>query len=84
MIVFLVILAVLITFEQIKSYTELNLCYCSLQKSYFRGIFCGTHLRFFSIFRNFCRSIKANYLNSVFLAVFFDKELVNLRVAHIW
>ena len=77
MVAFFVILAVLITFEQSKSYTATNLCYCSLQKSYFRRIFCGTHLRFFSIFRNVLSINRGKYLNSVFLAVFFKiKDLL--------
>ncbi len=65
------ILAVLITFEQSKSYTATNLCYI------FRRIFCGrpTHLRFFSVL-----SInRSKYLNSVFLKVFFKTK----SVAHI-
>ena len=66
-----VILAELMTFEQTKSYTATNLCYCRLQKLYFRVSFCGTQLRFFSIFRNVLSINREKKLFSELLAIFF-------------
>lgn len=68
---FFVILAVLITFEQTKSYTATKLWYFSLQKLYFRWIFCGTHLRFFNIFSNVLLLRSKQIFSKNILAIFF-------------
>ena len=58
-----VILTILMTSKQTKSYTTTNLYYCSLQKIYFRCIFfCG--------FRNVLSTNKRKCIHSVFSAVF--------------
>ena len=73
-IIFFVILTILMTFEQTKSWTTTNLCYFSWQKMYFRWIFCGTQKRFFNVFRNVLSSTRRKCIHSVSLAVFFKIE----------
>ena len=53
-----VILAELMTFEQTKSYTATNLCYCRLQKLYFRVFFVVPNGDFLAFLQTFYQSIE--------------------------